>query len=86
MPWCFMICTDFFSEEPMEQSKTPLLIFLLEMMPSFVRAKNPHYPIKKVWTFCSQKYFYKGFHRFSPSISIDPFAFLESFTRNPWRN
>lgn len=39
-------------EEPLEHSKMPLAIILLDMMPSFVRAKNPHYPIKKVILLC----------------------------------
>ena len=39
-------------EEPLEHSKTPLLIQLFEMMPSFVRAKTPHYPIKKILLLC----------------------------------
>nr|CAD2151110.1 unnamed protein product [Meloidogyne enterolobii] len=39
-------------EEPLEHSKMPLAIILLDMMPTFVRAKNPHYPIKKVILLC----------------------------------
>ncbi|CAK5053819.1 unnamed protein product [Meloidogyne enterolobii] len=39
-------------EEPLEHSKMPLAIVLLDMMPTFVRAKNPHYPIKKVILLC----------------------------------
>ncbi|KAL3093147.1 hypothetical protein niasHT_022597 [Heterodera trifolii] len=34
-------------EEPME-NKESLLVHLFEMMPSFVRGKTPHFPIKKI--------------------------------------
>jgi len=35
-------------EEPLETVKIPLVLVLFDMMPSFARGLNPHYPMKKV--------------------------------------
>uniref|UniRef100_A0AC35G057 Uncharacterized protein n=1 Tax=Panagrolaimus sp. PS1159 TaxID=55785 RepID=A0AC35G057_9BILA len=35
-------------EEPLDIAKVPLLVVLFDMMPSFARGQNPHYPMRKI--------------------------------------